>query len=649
MNTASILVVEDEGIVAMDIQGMLELLGYTVLGIAPTGVEAIQKTAALRPDLVLMDIRLRGEMDGIEAAGQIHSRFHVPVIYLTAYADDEAVQRAKLTEPFGYILKPFEEKELHVTIEMALYKAKMERALRESEQRFITTLKSIGDAVIVTDVSGRITFMNRVAEALTQWSQAEAIGRQLVEVLHIIDERTGIPAEDPITRALRQDTVVGLVGQPLLRARDGTTIPIDDSAAPIRDNWGTVTGGVLVFRDITERRQAELQRLAIERKLLETQKLESLGVLAGGIAHDFNNLLVTILGNADLALLDLENSSPARTSIDRIIVGARRAAELTQQMLAYAGKGRMEMQLFDLNTLITEITTLMQISISKSTNIAYQLMPQLPAMKGDTIQIRQIIMNLIVNASEAIGSTNGTISVITGIMYATRTFLDETQLGEGLPEGKYVYLEIADSGCGMDPATQQKIFDPFFTTKFTGRGLGLAAVMGIVREHRGTLRVWSTPGQGTTFRVLFPYKAEEMRAGVDDEVISASPPVSNNGTILVIDDEDHVRQVTAQMLRRSGFTVLTASDGPGGIDLFRMHADMITCVMLDMTMPTMSGEMVFHEIRRIKPDARILLVSGHSEQAVVSHFVEQQYVKFLQKPYTFQNLLQHVRQMQEGG
>lgn len=646
MNTASILVVEDESIVAMDIQSMLELLGYTVLDTVSTGIAAIRKTAELRPDLVLMDIRLRGDMDGIEAAGQIRTRFHVPIIYLTAYADDEAVQRARLTEPFGYILKPFGEKELHVTIEMALYKSKMDHVLRESEQRFATTLKSIGDAVIVTDVTGRITFMNAVAETLTQWNQAEGIGKLLTEVLHIIDEETGIHAEDPITRALQQNTVVGLLGRPLLRARDGTTIPIDDSAAPIRDNWGNLTGGVLVFRDITEQRQAELQRLAIERKLLETQKLESLGLLAGGIAHDFNNLLVAILGNADLALLDLETNSPARTSIDRIIIGARRAAELTRQMLAYAGKGRMEIQFLDLNTLITEMTTLMQISIPKSATITYQLTPQLPAIKTDAIQIHQIIMNLVVNAAEALGESPGTITITTGVMHATRMFLDETHPGGDLPEGRYVYLEIADTGSGMDAATQQKIFDPFFTTKFTGRGLGLAAVLGIVREHQGTLRVWSMPGQGTNFRVLFPCQTDTATS----PTVASLPHTSDkpgNGTVLVIDDEDQVRMVTVQMLQRSGFNVLTASDGSGGIELFQNYAGTISCVLLDITMPGISGEAVFRAIRRIKPDVRILLISGHSEQTMVSHFVEQQHVRFLQKPFTSQTLLQQVQQLQE--
>jgi len=234
----------------------------------------------------------------------------------------------------------------------------------------------------------------------------------------------------------------------------------------------------------------------------------------------------------------------------------------------------------------------------------------------------------------------------TGLIQATRAFLDETQLGGTLPEGKYVYLEIADTGSGMDADTQQKIFDPFFTTKFTGRGLGLAAVMGIVREHQGTLRVSSTPGQGTNFRVFFPCQTDAATPAAEEPL---PPPLDKpgNSVVLVIDDEDQVRMVTAQMLQRSGFEVLTANAGSDGIELFQRYAGTITCVLLDMTMPGISGEAVFRAIRRIKPDARILLISGHSEQTVVSHFVEQQRVRFLQKPFTSQTLLQQVQQLQE--
>lgn len=259
MTKARILIVEDESIVAEDVQDILKSSGYVVLGVATSGEEAVQKAALTHPDLVLMDVVLRGKLDGVVAAEQIRSRFNIPVVYLTAYSDDKTLERSKITEPYGYILKPFEERELHTTIEMALYKHKMESRLRESERWLATTLKSIGDAVIATDNKGCMTFMNPVAEALTGWGQEEAIGKDLKDIFNIINEKTREAVEDPVTKVLREGAIIGLANHSILIAKDGIETPIDDSAAPIKDDKGNVIGVVLVFRDITERRQAEEQ------------------------------------------------------------------------------------------------------------------------------------------------------------------------------------------------------------------------------------------------------------------------------------------------------------------------------------------------------------------------------------------------------
>ena len=254
MANAKILVVEDEGIVALEIQNGLKSLGYSVPAIASSGEEAIKKAEETNPDLVLMNIQLRGGINGIEAAEQIRERLNIPVIYITGYADDQTLKRAKITEPFGYILKPFEQRELHSSIQMALYKHKIERKLKESEQWLATTLKSIGDAVISTDKKGFITFMNPVAEALTGWKQQDALGKDLTEVFNIIDEETRTLTENPATKVIRQGVAIGLATHTLI-AKDGTEKPIEDSAAPIRDDKGDITGTVLVFRDITERKR----------------------------------------------------------------------------------------------------------------------------------------------------------------------------------------------------------------------------------------------------------------------------------------------------------------------------------------------------------------------------------------------------------
>ena len=270
MSDAKILIVEDEGIEAMDIQHRLKSLGYAAPDTVFTGEEAIQKAEETRPNLVLMDIMLPGEIDGVTAAEQIRARFDIPVIYLTAYADEATLQRAKITEPYGYIVKPFKERELHITIDMALYKHRIERKLRESEKWLATTLRSIGDAVIATDPNGLITFMNPVAESLTGWKLDESWGKKLTEVFKIISRDTRQPVDSPVTKVIRQGNIVGLANHTRLITRKGGEIPIDDSAAPIKDDRGNMTGVILVFRDITEREKAEE---ALHQRTLELQRL----------------------------------------------------------------------------------------------------------------------------------------------------------------------------------------------------------------------------------------------------------------------------------------------------------------------------------------------------------------------------------------
>ena len=260
MSDTKILVVEDESIVAMDIKHRAESLGYTVTGITPSGEEAIQKVSEELPDLVLMDIVLKGEMDGVEAAQRIRDSYDIPVVYLTAYSDERTLKRAKVTEPFGYIIKPFEDRELHSAVEVALYKHKMESKLKESEKWLSTTLESIGDAVIATDNEGKIKFMNPVAQMITGWEQEEAFGKNLKEVFNTVDELTGLPIEDPVTSVVQNNIIMESNQPKLLTTKNGDKIPIDDSSAPIRDKNGDILGVALIFKDITGRRKAEKER-----------------------------------------------------------------------------------------------------------------------------------------------------------------------------------------------------------------------------------------------------------------------------------------------------------------------------------------------------------------------------------------------------
>ena len=427
--------------------------------------------------------------------------------------------------------------------------------------------------------------------------------------------------------------------------KDGSLFDLHSNSATVFDDKGDPVAIMSTTVDISDRKRAEEDRLDIERQMLHAQKLESLGILAGGIAHDFNNLLMGILGNADLALDDVPSTNPARENLLEIERASKRAAELAKQMLAYSGKGQFVIEPIHAGRLLQEMANLLEVSISKKATLEYDLAGDLPTFDGDVTQIRQIIMNLITNASESLGDAHGKIVLGTGSLHCDRDYLDEASatllagLTEPLSEGLYVYFEVSDTGCGMEERFIERVFDPFFTTKFTGRGLGMSAVLGIVRGHRGAIRVDSTPGRGSTFRVLFPASAGGATVGeARAPTVRSGQDWSASGTILIADDAETVLAVGRRMLGRMGFQVITASDGREALESFRLHADQIVCILLDLTMPQMSGEEAFREMRSLHPDVRVLLCSGYNEQEATRHFAGKGLAGFLQKPYSMSEL-----------
>jgi nitrogen-specific signal transduction histidine kinase len=380
----------------------------------------------------------------------------------------------------------------------------------------------------------------------------------------------------------------------------------------------------------------------IDQRMLATQKLESLGVLAGGIAHDFNNIVMTILGNADLAERALSLDSPARENLHEITQSAKRAANLCQQLLAYSGKGRFVKRTLDLNAVILEMEQMLNLSISKKASIRFALAPNLPPLEADLSQIQQVVMNLVINASEAITATSGVITVSTGSQCCDRTYLREMWSGQDLPEGLYDFIEVADNGCGMDETVRARIFDPFFTTKVTGRGLGLAAVMGLVRGHNGAIKVYSEPGRGSTFKLLFPAASAAGSSGLRAEV---SGKWRGAGTVLLVDDDESVRKVGRRMLEALGFSVLLAKDGREAIEVFRARRRDVSCVILDLTMPVMDGGEALREMRRIDPGVLVLLSSGYNEQETMEQFEGSGLAGFIQKPYHVPLLEEKLRQV----
>jgi PAS domain S-box-containing protein len=426
-----------------------------------------------------------------------------------------------------------------------------------------------------------------------------------------------------------------------IAGREGRIGWVATQGGSVRDLNGRVLALVGTTRDITEHKESEARERALESKLQQAQKLESLGVLAGGIAHDFNNLLTSILGNADLSLMELEPGSRARHYIETALQSARRAAELTQQMLAYSGKGRFVVQPVNLAGVVHDMMPLLQASISKRSILRQLLAPTLPPIEADLPQLRQVVMNLVINASEAMGDHGGEITVSVGRQWCDRRAFADAVFGADNAEGEYVYLEVRDSGVGMTPEVRARIFDPFFSTKFTGRGLGLPAVLGIVRGHRGTIRVDSLPDKGTTFRVLFP--AAMARAGTWPGGAGSRPATPSQGLALVVDDEEPVRMLACDMLQRLGFEVISAVDGQQALERFRERPADVTFVLLDLTMPRLDGEECVGKLREIRADVPILLTSGYDQQTVAVRLSSLNLAGFLQKPYRFEDLATAVR------
>jgi PAS domain S-box-containing protein len=494
------------------------------------------------------------------------------------------------------------------------------------------------NAMIMVDSNARISMVNAAAERMFGYARSEMIGQE-IELL--LPEAIRSPhvkfrndfMRNPSTRSMG-------AGRDLLgRRKDGTEVPVEIGLNPI-----LAPGGVQVLAsivDITERLKAEREKRELEDRVRHSQKLESLGVLAGGIAHDFNNLLSVILGNAELALMNVPQGSPAAKHLDRIFSTARRAAELSRQMLAYSGRGRFEVKQINLTQMVREIGELLHVSISKKAKVRMEFSPDLPSIDADVAQVNQVVMNLITNANESLEDKPGEINVRTGMCHVDHVYLKECAADPEVKPGAFVYVEVQDTGCGMDATTRARIFEPFFTTKFAGRGLGLAATLGIVRSHKGCLHVKSEKGVGTTMRVLFP------ATGKGDNLQPRSAPMigewRGSGTVLVADDEEFVRAITRAQLESIGFEIVEAADGEDAVTLFGKHKSALVLAVLDLTMPRLDGDKAAIQMLGHRPDLPLILASGYSAQEVSQRLRDHPHIVMLPKPFSLGDLLLAVR------
>jgi len=561
---------------------------------------------------------------------------------------------------------------------------RMETALKETESKLRAVFDQTFQFIGLTTPDGVIIEANRSALEFAGIRVEDVLGRPFWE--------TAWWTHSPEMQRRLREAIDSAAGGELVRfeathvASDGSTHVVDFSLKPVKDEQGTVIFLIPEGRDITERKQAEealkrthqeleirvqertaelakantaLQNEIIERKSAEeehrkleakmqqAQKLESLGVLAGGIAHDFNNLLTAILGNAELISAKTPSDSPFRKHLKEIISASQSAAELCRQLLAYAGRGRFVVKPLDLNRVIVETVEMLSVSTSGKSSLTFSLADGLPAVEADPSQIQQVIMNLVTNASESLEERDGTITVSTGVMVSDQGYLESCRFRDDATiPGRYAYLEVTDTGCGMNARTQARMCDPFFTTKFTGRGLGMAAVLGIVRSQKGAIRILSEEGNGTTIRILLPASSKSVDKPSARSLVTATS--LSSGTILVVDDEPGVRLVAQCLLELFGFQVVTAANGQEALRLFSLHPMEFQCVLLDLAMPGLGGEGAFHELRRIRPDVRVIISSGYAEQEVCRRFQGLDVAGFIQKPYRLEALNAKIREVLNG-
>jgi len=516
--------------------------------------------------------------------------------------------------------------------------------LVESERRFRTIAEATRDMVTESTAEGRFTYVSPACTKVLGYSEEEFLSRSPLQIHHE-EERASF------LREISRNPTPGVpfsVPPHRLRRQDGTWLWVE--AAGVRyerpDGEMRLIG---VARDITARLSAEASNRQLEEQVRRAQRLESLGIFAGGIAHDFNNLLTPIIGTAGLLRAELADDVRLQKLVDAIRNAATRAAALTEQMLTYAGQAEPRFRLLDVSNAVKEMEMLLESTTAHQAHLRTDLAPELPPVLADPAQISQVIMNLVANAAEALGSGSGSIELRTGTVTADRELLNNYELGNQCEEGPYVNLEICDDGVGMDADTRERIFDPFFSTKFTGRGLGLAVVLGIVQSHRGALRIESNRGSGTTFGVLLPIAADtrDQSPRVPAAPTPGTAGWTGRGRFLVVDDDEGAREITEILLTRAGFDVRSAANGAEAVEIIRNHPGKFCGVVLDHSMPGMSGARAFHAICELDPRIPIVLASGYARERISEELLQRGATCFLHKPFDANQLLSAVRRVLE--
>lgn len=647
--TAQILIVEDEGLIAADIQRKLERLGYPLAAIAESGQEALRCARSTRFDLVLMDIRLKGSMDGIATAQALKTEFETPFVYMTAHSDQGTIARAKVTEPLGYILKPISSGDLLSVVEISLFRNLMERRVRTSEAWLSTTLRSVGDGIIATDTEGEIVFMNRIAEKLTAWSGANASGRQLAEVFGLFEETTGERALNPTSSRLTEEC-----GSYKLVSKGGLITVVDvacfENRAPSNPTavGGTpaaispedeLIGSVVVFRDVTTRRETE-------GRLVQSQRMEAVANMAGGLAHDFNNQLTVILGYAqDLCDQSVGDAKDAALEIRQ---AASVAASITSQLLMLSRRGSRCFEVLNIDEIVCELQPMISRSLGNTRTLMTDLGSPAAWVRSDRNQLKQVLLNLALNARDAMPD-GGVLRIET----STIEIASENPESRLYKPGQYVRLKVADTGQGMDSTTLARVFEPFFTTKKAGfgTGLGLSMTHSIIMQNGGYIRAESELGRGTHFEILIPridaFRSGEttFRSPATMSVPRRSTSQNSMATVLLVDDEDAILRLTHRVLEHEGYQLLEAGNAQEAELIAERYEGPIHLLITDVMMPGLTGPELSARLTKSRPGIKTLFLSGYPHDSFDQHASFRDDLNFLAKPFATADLLQRLQML----
>jgi len=636
MHKTRVVIVEDETIVAMDLAATLRGMGCEVQAVVDNARDAIDSAAKNRPDLVLMDIRLKGPMDGIAAAKVIHDREGTPIIFLTAHGDVTTLDRSMGSAPYCYLVKPFDEGELRRAIAVAMTRHGVERlehahkdeALWQSEEKFRLLLDSIEDyAIVLLDLDGRIVMWNAGAEKMTGFAAEEVLGKPVTELR---------PEEDRDASTLRTQLDVveekGRIEVEEWRVRkDGTRYWAHVVRTPMVDRNGRRVGYVAVTHDETERRTLEAQ-------LLQSQKLESLGKLAGGIAHDFNNMLMVIFSRTDLLARVNGTQEPQRRYINDIRIAATRSRDLTQQLLAAARRQVLQPQVVNLNEIVTSAIQLLASSIGENIAIRTHVDDRLWNIYADPGKLHQVLLNLALNAREAMPN-GGSLTVETRNVRVDAAYVRQRP---HLRVGDYVQLIVSDTGTGIPKELRDQIYDPFFSTRGRGSGLGLAVVRGIIDQTGGQIWLYTEVGQGTTFKIFFPRVSGPI-SEVEESIDASVLPARGVESILVVEDEQLVRTILRETLEELGYHVLEAATEAEAMAIARTEETKIDLLLTDVMLPDRNGRALALSVRAVRPELPVIYMSGYTDNAIADQHVLEPGVKFLEKPVPTTVLLHAVR------